>query len=180
MNASSLLPVGPLRFDEGGRRHLFVRQAPQLSVPSGPVPTAMTTWTVGGDSRVLPDPSEHEQFFRSAAHLLDRLAWRLATERVGLRLYAAGDDTFLSAVALTGDAAGMTGEEMYLAPPVQGGRRVICIHCSTMHDDVADEGLSCAGCGAVLSVRSHYSRRIGAYMGVAESAPPVGTEETGR
>ncbi len=49
-------------------------------------------------------------------------------------------------------------------------RRVQCIHCKGMTEDVAEEIVSCMYCGLKLLVRDHFSRRLGAFMGVRVDA----------
>jgi hypothetical protein len=46
-------------------------------------------------------------------------------------------------------------------------RRVVCLPCGTINLEVAPERLICAGCGRLLAVRAHFSRRLEAFMGVA-------------
>ncbi|GBQ58932.1 dimethylamine monooxygenase subunit DmmA family protein [Komagataeibacter swingsii] len=152
-----------------GTRHLFIRQDPDCPLPDGGVPAAFAIWTVRRQCDVLPDGQAREGFFRSVSHMLEQLACRLETERVGLRVYAAGSIQFMGDVARVTDGAGLGAAEVFLDTPRSPARRVMCIHCDTMHENVTRDELTCHGCRAALSVRTHFSRRIGAYMAVSET-----------
>lgn len=165
----STLPFQKLRFDVTGTRHLFIRQNPDCIPPDGEIPAAFAIWTVKRQSDVLPDEESSDQFFRSASHMLEQLANRLKTERVGLRIYAAGNIQFLTDIVQVADRFDLSSEEIFLDIPFSPARRVFCIHCDTMHEDITHDELTCHGCKAPLSVRDHFSHRIGAYMGVSET-----------
>ncbi len=167
----SNLPFRKFRFDMTGTRHLFIRQDPDCALPEGAIPAILSVWTVKRQSDVLPEEHAPDVSFRSVAHVLEQLASHLQTARVGLRIYAAGNIQFLSDVVKVTDGAGLCVEEVFMGPPTFPARRVMCIHCDTMHDNVSHDELTCHGCGGLLSVRPHFSRRIGAYMGVSETAP---------
>lgn len=170
---TSELPYRPLAFDPDGRRHLFVRENPAHAVPDGDVPEAFEVWTVRHSSLVKAEPQTGDVQMRSATDLLERLALRLASEKVGLRLYAAGRPTFLARVAAVADEAGLCEGEILLGQPVGSERRVFCVHCDTLHDGVTGDSLTCQGCATELFIRDHYSRALGAYMGVGEPAVVV-------
>ena len=53
-------------------------------------------------------------------------------------------------------------------------RRVFCIHCQASNENVKTNVAKCTGCGRHLLVRDHYSRRLGAYMGVMVDAEAPG------
>ncbi|WP_218064111.1 dimethylamine monooxygenase subunit DmmA family protein [Nguyenibacter vanlangensis] len=166
MPSASLFPFRSLMWDSRGRRHLMVRDRSDLPLPGGPRPAAVEIWSVVHDSRAVPSREAAEVHFRSAAQLLESLVCELHAAHIGLRLYGAGGEAFLSAVARQGAAAGLCDEEMALASPAGAGRPVICVHCDTVAPSVAGDNLVCAGCGAELEVRPHFSRRLAAYLGV--------------
>ena len=168
MIVSSQLPFAPLALDRSGVRHLYVRDAAACPLPEGCGAVMPEVWTVVSDATAMADMGEGEILLRSATALLERLAGRLARERVGLRLYAAGEASFLSRVAIVADAAGLAAGEVLLAPPRDAARRVLCVHCDTVNEAVEGDTVRCLGCGTTLFVRDHYSRGLGAYMGVGE------------
>ena len=168
MIVSSQLPFAPLVLDGSGVRHLYVRDAAACPLPDGCGAVMPEVWTVVSDATVTADMGEGEVLLRSTTALLERLAGRLARERVGLRLYAAGGASFLSRVAIVADAAGLVTGEVFLAPPGDTARRVLCVHCDTLNEAAEADTVRCLGCGTTLFVREHYSRGLGAYMGVGE------------
>lgn len=174
---TSELPYRPLTFDTDGRRHLFVRENGMLAFPEGVRPAVFEVWTIEHSSLVKVEPDTGDVQMRSTADLLERLAHRLAREKVGLRLYAAGRPDFLAKVAKIADEAGLCSGEIMLGEPVGPERRVFCVHCDTLHDGVSGDTLMCQGCGTKLSVRDHYSRALGAYMGGGEPAVVIAAME---
>ncbi len=162
-----------LRLDPAGRAHLLVcdRMA-GWSLEGGPV----ETWLVSGDSRAAQEPGG-SIVFRAVPQLLARLGHRLAVEKIGLRLYAAGEEAFLWDVAGLAEAAGMSREEMALTRLGGVSRRVRCIHCGTSMERVTTSLIACAGCHATLLVRDHFSRRLGAFMGVQADAEVAGEHD---
>ncbi|MFT8891572.1 MAG: dimethylamine monooxygenase subunit DmmA family protein [Acetobacter papayae] len=168
MIVSSQLPFAPLVLDASGVRHLYVRDEAACPLPEGCGAATPEVWTVVSDATAMADTGEGEVLLRSDTALLERLAGRLARERVGLRLYAAGGASFLARVAIVADAAGLGTGEVQFAPPRDAARRVVCVHCDTLNEGVAADTVRCLGCGTTLFVREHYSRGLGAYMGVGE------------
>jgi hypothetical protein len=163
----------PLQLDPFGLRHLLVcdrGEAPDLDGAT------VERWTVSNDSRSAQGEGPHI-VFRAAPQLLERLTYRLAEERVGLRLYAAGDEAFLWDVAALAEAAGMSAEEYALTRLGGASRRVHCIHCSTMIENVATTIATCPGCAAPLLVRDHFSKRLRAFMGVQIDAEAPGEHD---
>ena len=53
-------------------------------------------------------------------------------------------------------------------------RRMQCVHCKDITEDVEMDPFICAHCGLSLYVRDHYSRRIAAYQGVCVDAEDPG------
>ena len=53
-------------------------------------------------------------------------------------------------------------------------RRVQCVHCKGITDNVTTQPAVCSHCGLTLLVRDHYSRRIGAFQGVCIDAEEPG------
>jgi hypothetical protein len=48
------------------------------------------------------------------------------------------------------------------------------VHCRTLNDGVTGNVFACAGCGASLFVRDHFSARLAAFMGVQVDAEAPG------
>lgn len=53
-------------------------------------------------------------------------------------------------------------------------RRVQCVHCKGITENVATDPFACSHCGLNLFVRDHYSRRIAAFQGVNIDAEDPG------
>ena len=53
-------------------------------------------------------------------------------------------------------------------------RRMQCVHCKGITEDVAIDPFVCSHCGLNLFVRDHYSRRLAAYQGVCIDAEDPG------
>lgn len=164
---------GALRIDPVGRAHLLVCDRMTPPVLEG---RAVETWLVSGDSRSAQEPGA-SILFRAVPQLLARLRHRLAEERIGLRLYAAGEEAFLWDVAALAGSAGMSREEFSLMQLGGVSRRVHCIHCGTSMERVTTSIVRCSGCHATLMVRDHFSKRLGAFMGVQADAEVPGEHE---
>lgn len=53
-------------------------------------------------------------------------------------------------------------------------RRMQCVHCKGITEDVATDPYVCSHCGLNLFVRDHYSRRLAAFQGVCVDAEDPG------
>ncbi|MEP9368152.1 dimethylamine monooxygenase subunit DmmA family protein [Xanthobacter sp. VNH20] len=172
----------PLELDPAGRHHLLVVEGPALpaeALAEGFEPAACETWTVVNRSALLPvcvvdAQGDSVRPFRSNGHLFSALEERLARETMGLRLYGAGSEPFLWDVFRIAEAAGMSRQEVRLAHAGTKARRVFCVHCRTYGEGVTTSIFTCAGCGASLFVRDHFSRRHAAFMGVQVDAEVPG------
>lgn len=98
---------------------------------------------------------------------------RLASARVGLRLYIAGSDAFIRRIQRPAFEMGVLPTEIFVA--VTGDEiRVWCTHCKAITEAPAFNLLECTGCGRQLLVYHHFSRRHGAYMGFQADAEAHG------
>lgn len=103
-----------------------------------------------------------------------RLGVVLSTARMSTRLYAAGDEPLLSLIIKTAVEHGVEHKSVRTEHAGSTKRRVQCVHCKGITEDVTTNPVTCAHCGAALLVRDHYSRRIGAFMGVRIDAEAPG------
>lgn len=142
----------PLAWDASGRRHLVVAEADVSAVLEalGPCPGPVRT--------VAP-----------AA-----LADALAVESMGLRLVVIGDESMLWQATKVAYAAGLGDDAIRRHRLNTMARPVWCVHCQAMHGGVRTNLLTCDGCGRTLFVRDHFSRHVGAYMGVMVDAEVPG------
>lgn len=104
-------------------------------------------------------------FCTDATALERELQQELAASETGLRLYIAGDEAFVWRVQRTARAAGLLRDEI-VAQRIGTARTVFCVHCSGSHDYEAHDEVTCVACGIRLGVRTHFSERLGAWLGV--------------
>jgi hypothetical protein len=173
-----------LALDGTGTAHLLVTDHAKVPMPALAPDfdlDAIEHWTIAASSQVLPGPTmqgerKRRDAFRSEAQLLTMLRHRLARATMGLRLYAVGSETFIWDVAELGRAAGLGRQEMHLAQAGSLRRRIYCPHCKTLTPAVTTTIVACVGCGARLGVRDHFSRRLGAFIGVQADAEEPGID----
>lgn len=103
-----------------------------------------------------------------------RLGVVLSTARMGTRIYAAGDEPLLGIVVKTAVEHGVEHNSVRTEHRGSTKRRVQCVHCKGITDDVTTNPVTCAHCGTALLVRDHFSRRIGAFQGVRIDAEAPG------
>ena len=94
----------------------------------------------------------------------------LKSARVGLRLELCGDEAFVWPLHTIARGAGLQHDEIILNSCAGSIRRVFCVHCATCQLADAASQLTCCRCGVVLEVRQHFSRHLGAYLGVCADA----------
>lgn len=101
---------------------------------------------------------------------LPRLKQTLATARMGLRLYLSGTEGLIGQAMQAALDAGI--DHMSIQTEHRGSlaRRVQCVHCKGITEDVTTQPATCSHCGLLLLVRDHYSRRIAAFQGVCINA----------
>ncbi|MEP7089879.1 MAG: dimethylamine monooxygenase subunit DmmA family protein [Nocardioidaceae bacterium] len=106
----------------------------------------------------------------STDDVLRRLDGLLTTATMGTRLYAAGSEGFVGRVVVIAVSHGIDHKSVLTEHSGSRARRVQCVHCKHITEDVTVSILECAGCGVLLFVRDHYSRRLAAFQGVCANA----------
>lgn len=106
-----------------------------------------------------------------AAAAVDRA---LSSCVMGTRLYVAGSESFIGSIVQVATRYNLNADEVQREHCGSSARRVYCVHCRTSNENVTTNIAECAGCGRHLLVRDHYSRRLGAYMGVMADAETPG------
>ncbi|MCC7252676.1 dimethylamine monooxygenase subunit DmmA family protein [Hyphomicrobium sp.] len=93
---------------------------------------------------------------------------------MGLRLYAAGSEPLIGSVVQAGLDHFI--DHLSIRTEHRGSlkRRVQCVHCKGMTEDVTTNPVTCSHCGLLLLVRDHYSRRLAAFQGVCINAESPG------
>ncbi|NLS00840.1 hypothetical protein HGP17_28760 [Rhizobium sp. P38BS-XIX] len=109
------------------------------------------------------------------ATLLFRLRGSLSTAHMGTRIYIAGTEGFIGQAMMVALDFGVDHASIITEHRGSLARRVQCVHCKGITEDVTQSPFSCSHCGLPLLVRDHYSRRLGAFQGVN-----IDAEEPGR
>ena len=110
----------------------------------------------------------------SIAAALPRLAQALSTARMGTRVYLAGTEGLIGQAMRLALEAGIDHAAIETEHRGSLKRRVQCVHCKGITEDVTTQPAVCAHCGLHLFVRDHYSRRIAAFQGVCIDAEEPG------
>jgi hypothetical protein len=106
----------------------------------------------------------------SISAALPRLKAGLAKAHMGLRLYLAGTEGLIGQAMLAATDAGIDYAAIQTEHRGSLARRVQCVHCKGITEDVTTQPATCSHCGLLLLVRDHYSRRIAAFQGVCINA----------
>ncbi len=101
---------------------------------------------------------------------LPRLRQTFATAHMGLRLYLAGTEGLIGQAMQVALEAGIDHVSIETEHRGSLARRMQCVHCKGITEDVTTQPATCAHCGLLLFVRDHYSRRIAAFQGVCINA----------
>ncbi len=116
------------------------------------------------------------QFYRapSIATLLPRLQRVLADARMGMQFYLAGTEGLIGQAEREIMQAGFPFSAIQKEHRGSTARRVQCVHCKGITEDVMTDPFQCSHCGLHLFVRDHYSRRLAAFQGVCIDAEDPG------
>ncbi len=114
------------------------------------------------------------QVFESEQAVLSALREQLSECLMGTQFYVAGSEAFIWAVL--GELKVYGVQDRNVEKELSGtlARSVYCVHCKTTDKNVHHSIHQCSGCGRHLFVRDHFSRRLGAYMGVMVDAEEPG------
>jgi dimethylamine monooxygenase subunit C len=93
---------------------------------------------------------------------------------MGTRLYLAGSESFIGAAMKIARSFDLNHDEVLREHCGSLVRRVWCVHCDTYNENITMRVFACSGCGKPLVVRDHYSRLMGAFMGVQGDAEVPG------
>ena len=107
--------------------------------------------------------------------LLFRLRACLEQARMGTRLSIAGTEGFIGQIMQVAIEYGIDYHSIHTEHRGSMARRVQCVHCKGITDNVTTSPFACSHCGLPLLVRDHYSRRLGAFQGVNIDAEEPGT-----
>jgi dimethylamine monooxygenase subunit C len=176
-----------LSIDENARRHLFALEG------EGPLAVLEQVKTAGpgflGSSEILyvaHGATGHAEALAklspdvlwqapSIPVLLNRLDVSLNTAKMGTRIYIAGTEGFIGQAMKVALGHGIDFASIHTEHRGSTARRVQCVHCKGITEDVKTSPYVCTHCGLHLLVRDHYSRRLAAFQGVCIDAEEPGT-----
>ena len=105
---------------------------------------------------------------------VSRLRKVLADAKMGLQVYLAGTEGLIGQAQNEAMAAGIPYTAIQTEHRGSLVRRVQCVHCKGITEEVRTDPFQCSHCGLHLYVRDHYSRRIAAFQGVNIDAETPG------
>ena len=116
------------------------------------------------------------QFFRAPTipTILPRLIRVLSDAHMGTQFYLTGTEGLMGQAERQIMATGFPFAAIQKEHRGSTVRRVQCVHCKGITENVATDPFKCSHCGLHLFVRDHYSRRIAAFQGVNIDAEDPG------
>ncbi|MBR2691634.1 MAG: hypothetical protein IKE42_27580 [Aquamicrobium sp.] len=185
MPAKTILsrPVYGTLSPQTGKNHLFVADAEGASAILDLAKKAPDGFFASTHIMFIPETSRSQfqaslralkpaQFYEgpSIAAALPRLRQTLANAHMGLRLYLAGTEGLIGQAMQVALEAGIDHSSIQTEHRGSWARRVQCVHCKGVTENVTTQPATCAHCGLLLLVRDHYSRRLAAFQGVCINA----------
>ncbi len=106
--------------------------------------------------------------------LLFRLARVLQDMQMGAQIYLTGTEGLIGQAERDIMALGFPHSDIQKEHRGSTVRRVQCVHCKGITENVRTDPFECSHCGLHLFVRDHYSRRLAAFQGVNIDAEDKG------
>lgn len=103
-----------------------------------------------------------------------RLRRILQDAHMGLQVYLAGTEGLIGQAMYEVTSAGIPHTAVQTEHRGSVARRMQCVHCKGITENVMTDPFTCSHCGLHLFVRDHYSRRIAAFQGVCVDAEDPG------
>ncbi len=168
-----------LDIDPHARRHLFALQGEGVAALHDQVKNHGPEFLKTADILCVgPLPKVDAEDMWSAPTipvLLNRLRINLINAKMGTRLYLSGTEGFIGQTMKVALDQGIDFNSIRTEHRGSLARRVQCVHCKGITDDVKTSPYKCSHCGLNLLVRDHYSRRLAAFQGVCIDAEEPGT-----
>ncbi|MDO5630786.1 MAG: dimethylamine monooxygenase subunit DmmA family protein [Paracoccus sp. (in: a-proteobacteria)] len=98
----------------------------------------------------------------------------MANARMGLQVFLAGSEGVIAQAQARLLLHGVPLGAIQSEHRGTAARRMQCVHCKTIAENVTTDPYTCPGCGRALFVRDHFSRRLGAFQGVCVDAETPG------
>lgn len=170
-----------------GKAHLFVADAEGAEAILDLAPGAPEGFWAAAHLIFIPDragatyldrlkPLGFGQFYTGPSFdaARQRLGRTLERAHMGLQLYLSGTEGLIGRAMQAATEAGIPHSAIQTEHRGSLARRVQCVHCKGITEDVTTDPFTCAHCGLHLFVRDHYSRRLAAFQGVRIDAEDPG------
>jgi len=109
--------------------------------------------------------------YQAAASRIERV---LASAHMGTQTYLTGTEGLIGQAMRDCINAGLPHTAIQTEHRGSVARRMQCVHCKGITEDVITDPFECSHCGLNLFVRDHYSRRLAAFQGVCIDAEDPG------
>ncbi|WP_166418307.1 dimethylamine monooxygenase subunit DmmA family protein [Cochlodiniinecator piscidefendens] len=116
------------------------------------------------------------QFYEGPSYdaSVQRIRRVLSGAHMGLQVYLTGTESLMGQAMRETSTAGIPHSAVQTEHRGSVARRMQCVHCKGITEDVELDPFVCSHCGLNLFVRDHYSRRHAAYQGVCVDAEDHG------
>ncbi|GAB5439362.1 MAG: dimethylamine monooxygenase subunit DmmA family protein [Falsiruegeria mediterranea] len=116
------------------------------------------------------------QFYEGPSYeaALQRIRRVLEDAHMGLQVYLTGTEGMMGQAMNEVMTVGLPHTAIQTEHRGSAARRMQCVHCKGITEDVEVDPFVCSHCGLNLFVRDHYSRRLAAYQGVRVDAEDHG------
>lgn len=119
------------------------------------------------------NPLQH-YFVPTYEACVSKLRRILTNVRMGTQVYLSGTEGLMGQAMREAMDAGIPMKAIQTEHRGSTARRMQCVHCKGITEDVTTDPFQCSHCGLHLFVRDHYSRRIAAFQGVCIDAEDPG------
>lgn len=126
-----------------------------------------------GDKLRALNPAQYYEgpSYEASASRIQRV---LQDAKMSTQVYLAGTEGLMGQAMRECTNAGIPYTAVQTEHRGSTARRMQCVHCKGITEDVAIDPFVCSHCGLNLFVRDHYSRRLAAYQGVCIDAEDPG------
>ena len=117
-----------------------------------------------------------KQFYAGPSYeaAVTRIQRVLMDASTGLQIYLAGTEGLIGQAMREATNVGYPHSAIQTEHRGSKARRMQCVHCKGVTEDVTTDPFECSHCGLNLFVRDHYSRRLAAFQGVCVDAEDPG------
>ena len=105
---------------------------------------------------------------------LPKIKHLLQQAKMGLTVYLTGTESLIGQAQNEAMQAGIPHQSIQTEHRGSTARRMQCVHCKGITEDVTTDPFVCSHCQLNLFVRDHYSRRLAAFQGVCIDAEDPG------